>query len=260
MRIESAKVPINGHEIYRELHGPRAGPTMVLLHHGLGSVRAWRTITPGLASGGFRVMAYDRWGYGRSARRPAFDIPSFRTDLDDLGALLDREGIERTVLVGHSDGATIALLWAAACPERVEAVVCVAAHAYVEPKMDEGIEGIRRQWRSDPGFQEALERVHGPRAASVIEGWLEAWHRPENRDWDIRDRLHAVVAPTLVAQGTGDGHATPEHARSIAAALPYSQLWLPEGAGHMLPQERPDAFTARALAFLDEVCPGSPPG
>ncbi|MFO7769576.1 MAG: alpha/beta hydrolase [bacterium] len=255
MSPDTGTVTIRGHRLYVERLGPPGGLPLVLLHHGLGSVGAWRDIAPLLAAAGFRVLAYDRWGYGRSDDRPSFDIPDFTDDLADLTALLEHEGMERAVLVGHSDGGTIALLWAAEDPGRVDAMVSVAAHAYIEPKMDDGIEGIRRRWDSDPRFRESLTAIHGPRAADLVEEWIGAWHRPENRGWDIRDRLGTVSSPVLVIQGTSDGHAAPHHARAIHAALPESRLWLPEGAGHMLPRERPGPLTERVLGFLSEVLP-----
>jgi pimeloyl-ACP methyl ester carboxylesterase len=222
----------------------------VLLHHGLGAVRSWRQQIPALAKAGYQVIAYDRWGFGRSDPRERYAIPGFQEDLADLKDLLEDLEIERAALVGHSDGGKVAIYYAAAFPQRVAALVLIATHAFIEPKMESGILGVREQFEQDARFRDQLARVHGDQAGTVFWGWFNGWANPANRGWDLRPRLREIACPAMVIQGVEDEHATPEHAMQIAAAILNAELWLVPEAGHMLPQEFPEALNARLLDFL----------
>src|SRR3972149_7650399 len=92
----------NGHRVYFELHGPEDGPGVVLLHHGLGSLRAWKSQVPALAEAGYRVLAYDRWGDGASDARPALDLPTFEADQADLAGRFDTARLEEDDLPGRA--------------------------------------------------------------------------------------------------------------------------------------------------------------
>jgi pimeloyl-ACP methyl ester carboxylesterase len=242
---------INGGSLFLEICGPEGGPAVVLLHHGLGSVQAWKEQIPALAEAGFRAIAYDRRGYGQSSpRRMGYFQPLFTSEREDLHTLLGALGIERAALVGHSDGGTIALYYAADHPEQTTHVVTAAAHIYVEEKMEAGIDGVREAYETGERFREGLRKVHGEQAGAVFEGWYSGWRRPETLDWDMRPLLGKIACPTLVVQGMEDEHATPQHARELAASIPKAELWLEPGAGHMLPQERAGLFNERVVEFL----------
>ncbi len=248
---------IHNHLLHVEIAGQPNGFPVVLLHHGLGSVQAWRAQIPALIEAGYHVIAYDRWGYGQSEARPFLKVPGFEDDLADLGCLLDTLEIERAALVGHSDGGTIALYFTVQQPERVAALVTVAAHIYVEPKMEPGIAGIRQAFEHDARFRKGMQRIHGEKFESVFRNWFEGWHTPTSLAWDMRPLLAQIRCPALVIQGEKDEHATPQHAREIAAAIgaalePHStaELWLAEGAAHMLPQENPEIFNQKLIEFL----------
>lgn len=256
MPIETNLYLINGHEIYLETHGPPEGRAVILLHHGLGSVQAWKAQLVALSQAGWRAIAYDRWGYGRSAWREQYAFPYFEEDIADLEELLDRLRLSQASLVGHSDGGTIGLYFAACRPQRVNSLVTVAAHIYVEEKMEPGIQGLRLVYETDAGFRQALSRMHGKNADSAFYGWFNGWHREENLSWDMRPALSQITCPTLVVQGMQDEHATPQHARDIAAGVSGAQLWLVEGGRHMLPQEQPQLFNDRLLAFLNGCASG----
>jgi pimeloyl-ACP methyl ester carboxylesterase len=241
---------INGHNLYIEQFGPENGPGVVLLHHGLGSIKAWREQIPALVDAGYHVIAYDRWGYGGSDARPGLDLPTFATDVRDLNKLLEQLGVHQTALVGHSDGGTIALYFAAEYPDQVTSLVSVAAHIYVEPKMEPGILGVKHAFESDEHFRTGLRYAHGIKYESVFHNWFNGWHRIESLNWDMRPILSQLRCPVLVVQGEEDEHATPQHARDIANAIPRAELWLTPDAGHMLPQEAAKLFNPRLLQFL----------
>jgi pimeloyl-ACP methyl ester carboxylesterase len=244
----------NGHQLNVEVvspsGNPESSPVVVLLHHGLGSLRSWSDTTPALVAAGYRVVAYDRWGYGHSDPRQGVGMPYFEDDLKDLQAICGQIGIEPVSLIGHSDGGTIALYYAARFPEQVAAMVVVAAHAYVEQEMESGILGVRPARRQNERFRAGLRRLHGEKTDQVFYNWFDGWRRSENRNWDMRAQLERITSPTLVVQGVEDEHATPQHARDIAAAIPAAELWLAPGARHMLPQDMPEDFNERIISFL----------
>lgn len=243
---------VNGHRLYWEMYGATAAPTVVLLHHGLGSTAAWRKFVPALTAAGWRVLAYDRWGYGRSDARPEFAWDFLRRDADEALALLDSLDLEHASLVGHSDGGSIALLMAAEHPERVDRLVTVAAHIYFEAVTGGGVASIAESAAQSP-LREALAREHGDKAPALVSAWTARWLDPQMRSLSLSSELTHIVCPTLVIQGELDEHATRQHAMDIARGITGAELWLVEGAHHMLPQERPDEFNHRVLAFLGAV-------
>ncbi len=243
---------INGHDLYVEQHGPEDGLDVILLHHGLGSVRAWREQLPALASAGYRVTAYDRWGYGGSAARSGIDLPTFATDMNDLLGLLTELRINQAALVGHSDGGTLALYFAAQYPDMVSCLVTIAAHIYVEQKMESGIDGIRDAFETDPRFRKGLLNAHGEKFETVFHNWYDGWHRQELLTWDMRPVIRDIQCPALIIQGELDEHATPQHAWDAAEAIPVAQAWIIPNAGHMLPMENAGLLNPRLLGFLQE--------
>lgn len=241
---------INRHDIHIIQRGPAEGLPVVLLHHGLGSTDAWRRQIPPLADSGYRVVAYDRWGYGSSEDRPALSLPCFEDDQEDLLALMDDLGVHRAALVGHSDGGTIALYFAAAHPERVACVVTIAAHIYVEPKMGSGILSVRRTFENDADFRRGMQRIHGDKYQQVFDNWFNGWMKPEHLSWEMRPVLRQIHCPVLVIQGLEDEHATPQHAEDIAAAISGAEIWLVPGVGHMLQRDTARALNLKLLNFL----------
>jgi pimeloyl-ACP methyl ester carboxylesterase len=247
---ETLHMLINGHNQYVEQHGLEQGQPVVLLHHGLGSVRAWREQTSALVQAGYQVIVYDRWGYGGSDPRPALDVPGFHDDLADLETMLETLELEKVGLVGHSDGGTIALYMAARNPELVSCLVTIAAHIYVEPEMQPGILGIRRAFEKDVHFRKGMKYAHGDKYQAVFNHWFNGWYQAESLTWDMRSLIKHVKCPTLVVQGVQDEHATGQHAKDIANCISGAELWLVPGANHMLPQEQPALFNERLLQFL----------
>ena len=241
---------INHHNLHVEIKGLSGGPVVVFLHHGLGSVRAWRWQIPALVQAGYRVIAYDRWGYGASDARPGLDLPTFKTDLEDLQALLDRLEVKSTALVGHSDGGTIALYYASQQPGRISCLVAVAAHIYLERAMEPAFLALRQTFETDERFRRGMQSIHGSKYRSVFYNWFDGWHRPELLAWDMRPALRQIRCPVMVVQGEEDEHASPQHARDIASGIDGAELCLMPGARHMLPQENFADFNSRLLSFL----------
>lgn len=252
-------IRINNRDLHVETYAPqtpiksnREGRyPVIFLHHGLGSTHAWRAQAPAFSAAGYRVILYDRWGYGKSEARPYLSVPSFEDDLSDLRTVLEILEIQRTILIGHSDGGSIGLYYAARFPEQVHALVTVAAHIYLEPKMEPSVQGIRQALENDQRFRKGLQRTHGEKYESTFYNWFNGWYSPATLDWDMRPLLSGIQCPTLVIQGEEDEHATLQHAIDIAENIPGAELWLVSNVKHMLPQEIPEEFNHRVLSFLN---------
>lgn len=244
---------INGHDIYVEDHGQPQDRVLILLHHGLGSTRAWKYQIEPFVSAGYRVIAYDRWGYGKSEPRMRFSMPTFEEDIADLRSLMDEFGLQHVSLIGHSDGGTISLYFASQYPQLITSLTTIAAHIYVEDKMLPGIEALQRAYENERVFRVGLRRIHGDGAERVFYNWFNGWHRQEVVDWDMRPQLKRIKCPALIIQGSDDEHATVQHARDLADALPNAELWIVKGARHMLVQDEAESFNRRVLDFLDDV-------
>mgnify|MGYP003729232791 CR=1 FL=1 len=246
--LQSHQVRIRGHDIYLEQSDSGKAPLVVLLHHGLGSLQAWQAQLEFLIAHGISVLAYDRWGYGRSDDRPSLDPPYFEEDVQDLKALVSEES-KALVLVGHSDGGNIALSYAVHYPQNVLGLIVVAAHIYFEPKMADGIQELFRSYQENEAFKKALQRAHGGKA--VFERWFQSWSRL-GVEWDMRQKLSTIQCPVLVIQGSEDEHATVQHAIDCAAALPNGHVQIVPGANHMLPQKSSDIFNQILIQSLLE--------
>lgn len=224
-------------------------PTLVLLHDGLGSLEQWRDFPGRLAEATSRtVLAYERPGHGRSTPTPAgaWPVDFFDVEAQRLQRLLDHLGLESPLLVGLSDGGTIALLHAATWPGRARAVAALASHSWVEDVCVETIEGMRRRRES---VVKGLSLYH--EAPEVLfDAWSGVWTSPSFRARDLRPRLASIVVPTLIAQGSEDEYATDAMLRETAAAIGDAQALELSGLGHLLHVSDPDRVAAAVADFF----------
>jgi len=116
--------------------------------------------------------------------------------------------------------------------------------------MISGIQSVKHKFETDLRFRSQMRRVHGENSEQVFWGWFNGWSNPEIRDWDMHSEIKRISTPTLVVQGLEDEHASPQHARDIADAIPGAELWLVPGGPHMLPQQMPEEFNQRLERFL----------
>lgn len=233
---------------------PRHPATLVFLHEGLGSVGMWRDFPDALCARlGMDGLAYDRWGYGLS---DPFDRPRtvrYLHDeaLDALPDVLHAAGIEQAVLVGHSDGGSIALLFAARFPELTAAVISEAAHVLVEEVTLEGIRAAVRAY-ADTDLRQRLVRHHREKTDRVFSAWADCWLSPEFRDWNIEKDIRGITAPLLLIQGQADVYGTMAQIDAIAAAGngPVERA-LVTGCGHVPHHERRDEVLALMAEFVE---------
>jgi pimeloyl-ACP methyl ester carboxylesterase len=214
--------------------GDASLPTLVFLHEGLGSIDLWRGVPIEVAHavGGAPVLTYARHGHGASgpARMPR-PVSYMHREADVvLPAVLDEFDVERPVLIGHSDGASISLL-AAGGGIAVSALVCLAPHVFVEPESIAGIERARDTFESG-GMVDRMRRYHRDPSAT-FRGWNDVWLSDEFRSWNIEDRLAGITAPVLAIQGRDDQYGTLAQLDAIEAGVSggFDRLVL-AGVGH----------------------------
>ncbi|HEX6836631.1 MAG TPA: alpha/beta hydrolase, partial [Polyangia bacterium] len=218
-----------------------AAPTLVFLHEGLGSLSAWRDFPGKLASAtGCAALVFSRAGYGRSPAKPGPWPVEFMHE-EATALALDRDSI----LVGHSDGASIALLYAAAHP--VRALVLLAPHVFVEDKTVASIAELGDEVRA------RLARHHA-HADALFDAWRDVWLRPAFRRWNIEACLPRVRAPTLVIQGEDDEYGTVAQVDAIRQKLgaPCEALMLPD-CGHAPHRDQPERTLAATTAFVQSI-------
>lgn len=228
-------------------------PPWVLLHEGLGSLAQWKDFPRVLQEAtGRAVLATERQGHGRSDPWPGprpldFIEQEARTVLPRV---LDSFGLDRVLLFGHSDGGSIALAFAAAFPDRVEALVTEAAHVILEPLTLAGLEAARRAFEAGP-LRRGLEAHHGAGTEALFRGWNDSWLHPERRGWNLCPDLATLRAPLLALQGELDEYGSPEQLRLIAAAVPGPvQTRLLPDCRHVPHFQAREAVLAAVKAFL----------
>jgi pimeloyl-ACP methyl ester carboxylesterase len=252
------------------LHGERIspprggdGPVVVLLHDSLGSVGLWRDFPERLAEAtGLGVLAYDRRGHGASD--PFGAGARTRTYLHEEAATLEQvlaaANVREAVLVGHSDGGSIALLAAALHPAGVRAVVSEAAHVFVEERTLEGIrEAEEAIARGD--LLARLERHHGAKAAPLAAAWIGTWLSPEFRSWNVEAELRRITCPVLVFQGAEDEYGTEDQVHAVARGVATARPVILPGLRHTPHREDPGAVLRLITDHLADagVIPAGPP-
>jgi pimeloyl-ACP methyl ester carboxylesterase len=232
-------------------------PLVVFLHEGLGSVAMWRHYPQSLCdAGGYRGLVYSRPGYGRSTPRAHgehWDVDFMhRQALELLPALFARlrigDGDARPWLFGHSDGASIALIHAAAFPARVAGVVAVAPHIVVEDVSLRSIAHARDAYRLTD-IKGKLARYHDD-PDSAFFGWNDVWLDARFRSWSIESLLDAIACPILAVQGTADEYGTLAQVEGIRARAPQAEVVVLEDCGHSPHRDRPGALTAAVTDFI----------
>jgi pimeloyl-ACP methyl ester carboxylesterase len=239
--------------------GPAEAPTLVLLHEGLGCVDLWRDVPERLAaSTGLGVFAYSRFGYGRSDGTPLPRPVTYmhREALEVLPQVLEAAGIGRCVLAGHSDGGSIAAIYAGSprghAAGEVTGLVTIAAHFFVEDLNIASIQRIKTDYETGD-LRGRLARYHKD-VDTAFYGWNGAWLNPAFRAFDITGFLPSIAVPILALQGADDPYGTDEQLRVFAANVraPIT-VELIEGARHSPHLEAKDATLAAITRFVTDL-------
>lgn len=265
-----ARIRSGGREVeieYQWLFRERGeAPLLVFLHEGLGSVSMWRDFPRALCqAGGWRGLVYSREGYGRSTPRPPAErwpVQFMEQQAQSaLPALLERLGVdsrrERPWLFGHSDGGSIALLHAAAYPDRVGGLVVLAPHIFVE---ELSIDSIRKARDAYAGtdLRSRLARHHAD-PDSAFYGWNDVWLDPAFRHWQIRDRLALIRCPILAVQGEDDEYGSLLQIDGIRQQAPQTELLKLADCGHSPHRDQAEPLTRAVVAFIGRHTASSRP-
>jgi len=237
----------------------QSGPTLVFLHEGLGSIRQWRDFPEKVAHAtGCRALVYDRYGYGNSdvlkEERVGVDF-MHREALLFLPEILSQLKIENPILVGHSDGASIALIHAGVHP--VRGVAVLAPHVFVE---DPGLQSIRaiNGTFETAGLRERLGKYHRD-ARKTFHLWADAWLDPAFRQWNIEEYLPRIRCPLLAIQGEDDEYGSMAQLDAIKrqAGGPCELLKLSE-CGHSPHKDQPEKVLKSVAAFIGKIIGTNP--
>src|SRR5438876_6825606 len=237
------------------IRGSQSQETLVFLHEGLGSVALWGDFPRKVAQAtGLAALVYSRAGYGRSASAVLPRDPRYMHDeaLVTLPALLDELDIARPVLVGHSDGASIALIHAGARVRPVRALIALAPHVFVEDVSIASIQRAKDAYAST-SLREKLARYHDE-VDSAFFGWNDVWLAPEFRQWNIEPYLDRIRCPVLLIQGRDDEYGTLAQLDAIERRIAGSvERIVLDDCGHSPHRDQPQATLAAITAFVSRL-------
>jgi pimeloyl-ACP methyl ester carboxylesterase len=254
-------IEVRGHRLeYRRIAAAAGGPTLVFLHEGLGSITQWRDFPARIATKTvLPAMVYARYGHGRSdvlQQAHAVDFMQ-REALESLPELLHQLDIARPILIGHSDGASIALIYAGA-GHPVQALVAMAPHVFVEDVSIASIAAAKRAFESSD-LPQKLARHHSD-AAKTFYGWNDVWLAPGFRSWNIERFLPAIKCPLLAIQGHEDEYGSMAQVDAIARQVsgPVEVLKLGQ-CGHSPQRDQPEIVVGACVEFVRRcTAPGTP--
>ena len=224
---------------------------IVMLHEGLGSIAHWRDFPARVAERtGSGVLVYSRYGYGNSDRlgekRPVDYM--HREGGVVLPALLEQSGIEKAVLLGHSDGASIAIIFAGKYPEAARALILEAPHVFVEDVSVESIASAKTVYETTD-LARKLARYHA-HPDETFWGWNNIWLDPRFRSWNIEEYLDAIRCPALVIQGEDDEYGTIRQLEAIRARVPQAEVLMLPQCKHAPHRDQPEATLERVAKFM----------
>lgn len=228
-------------------------PTLVFLHEGLGCIEMWRNFPETLCkSAGCYGLLYDRKGYGESEKyEEPWPVNYLQKEsLLYLPALLQACSIDDAVLIGHSDGGTIALIAAAAHGNPIRGIITEAAHIFVEKITIEGIHKTVQAFKTT-SLNDKLARYHNENTMTIFYRWADRWLSPEFRNWDIREELPNITCPLLLLQGEDDEYGTRAQVEGIAAGVsgPVRVKLIPD-CGHTPHFQAKDTVLSEMTRFI----------
>ena len=228
-----------------------AHPVVVFLHEGLGSVSAWKSFPHDFcAAHGLRGLVYSRYGYGRSTPKPAAEnwgLDTMQAQAQEvLPALLNALHISKPWLFGHSDGGSIALLYAARFP--AAGLVVMAPHTFVEDVALKQI-ALAKVAYENTDLRQRLARHHAD-VDSAFRGWNDMWLNPDFKAWNIEAHLQHISCPVLAVQGEDDEYGTLEQVHRIAAHLAQTKTLVLAHCAHSPHRDQTAALGEAAGLFI----------
>ena len=227
-------------------------PTIVMLHEGLGSISHWRDFPSRLTeSTGAGVFVYSRYGHGASdCLQGPRSVPYMHHEAQVvLPEILRQANIQRPVLLGHSDGGSIAIIYAGTFPDSPAGLILEAPHVFVEDISVSSIAHAREAYLQTD-LPQRLARHH-VNADSLFWGWNNIWLDPEFRHWNIESFLDPIRCPVLAIQGAEDQYGTTKQIDAIQARIPSTSAIILEDCRHAPHRDQPEATLSAIRRFLN---------
>lgn len=229
-------------------------PVMVFVHEGLGCIGKWKDFPETLSNRvSLPAFVYERYGYGHSEPLKEPRQPDYiqREALQVLPEILEKTGIHnRLILVGHSDGGSIALMYASKFPHNVISLILEAPHVMVEKMSMDGLKAA--VWAYEHGdLRERLEKYHGENTDSMFRGWANLWMDERSRTWNIESFLPGIISPVLFIQGEEDEYGSVKQLYAIKKGTsgPVEDFIIP-GCGHIPHQQAEEKVLKRMKEFI----------
>lgn len=235
--VMEKRIRLNNYSVQVQLIGTissPASPVLIFLHEALGSIAQWKSFPQDICKAtGLPGIVTERRGHGQSDPLNALRTPEYLHDYmhelhELLAELLPLK--QPVILIGHSDGGTIGLLYARHFPQYVTGLVTIAAHTYVETETLEGIAPTITAYKN--GKLDGLKRIHGDKTEQLFYAWANTWRSKEFQRWDIREEIKGINCPTLILQGANDQYGTIAQVHSIERAAHNHQSSILPDCGH----------------------------
>lgn len=245
---------INGKNLYAEYKNDlKNHPTLIFLHDSLGCTELWRDFPEKIAKAAqCNLLVYDRLGYGKSESMPTANrlVNYLEQEADILNDLLENLEINNAILFGHSDGGSIALIAASKYPNRIKAIICEAAHIFVE---DVTLEGIHKaiEAYATTNLPQRLQKYHGDKTEMIFNAWTKTWIRDDYRTWNIEYLLPKICCPLLFIQGENDEYGSLEQvSKTIDLVSGKSEKYIIPNVSHTPHKEVPEMVINKTIEFI----------
>lgn len=231
-------------------------PVIIFLHDALGSIGQWKDFPRALTDKvQLPALVYDRYGHGKSEQLTEKRKPSYLHNeaLKFLPDIINGLGINNPlILIGHSDGGAIALLYASHFPNKVIGVISEAGHVFVEEEMKIGIKKSAGLY--DSKLKDLFVKFHGDNTESIFFAWADIWLSEEFADWNIEDCLPNITAPVLAIQGEDDEFGHLKQPKPIASQVsgPSRELWIKD-CGHIPHHQQRELVLGEMAGFIEDI-------
>lgn len=258
--MEGTIINVNGKKLYTEYQKTFENkPTIVFLHDSLGCTQLWRDFPEKLAlQTQCNVLVYDRLGYGQSFPMLTCERENnyMEQEADLLNDLLQELNIHDIILFGHSDGGTIALIFAAKYPGKVTATLCEAGHIFVEEITVNGVKDAFEAYKTT-NLPERLTKYHGDKVEMMVKAWTEIWLSDRFKSWNIEYLLKDITSPLLFIQGENDEYGTLDQVeKTISQVSGTAEKFIIPNIGHTPHKEIPDAVLQKSTEFISSIING----
>lgn len=238
-------------QLFPECKYDDQGPILLFIHEALGSIPQWKSFPQELCNQlGMEGIIYERQGHGHSSpfTEPRTERYLHNYAWNELPPFIEKviPQNREIILIGHSDGGTIALLYTAKYPERIKFLVTMAAHVINEPETIEGIHPAVNAW--ELGKLKGLEKYHGEKTTDLFFAWADMWKSKAFADWNITTDINNTSIPGLFIQGSDDQYGTHKQLDLIQQAYPNGKQYMIDHCGHHPHLEQ----TEKVIALIEQ--------